>query len=267
MNFYEHHLGDYIRDAAHLSLLEEGAYRRLIDAYYVRERELPAERPEVYKLARAVARPERKAVDYVLDTFFQLTDAGWWHKRCQEEIDRYRAKSETARLSANARWSRSGRNANASADAMRTHPERMSNAYANRMLSSPQSPVPSPQTPETNHQTDVHVYSAWEEAKRAYPPTAGRQDWITGQRNFMRRAGEGTALEQLIDGARRYAAYVEAGGVSNTKFVLSPGRFFGDDDRPWSQDWPLPATRKPTAATFPTTAELEERERAKQRQA
>jgi len=27
MNYYEHHLGDYVRDTAHLSMLEDGACR------------------------------------------------------------------------------------------------------------------------------------------------------------------------------------------------------------------------------------------------
>lgn len=42
MNFYEHHLGDYMRDTAHLSMIEDAAYRRLLDAYYIREAPLPA---------------------------------------------------------------------------------------------------------------------------------------------------------------------------------------------------------------------------------
>lgn len=33
MNYYEHHLGDYYRKAKHLTLLEHGAYRMLLDLY------------------------------------------------------------------------------------------------------------------------------------------------------------------------------------------------------------------------------------------
>ena len=31
MNYYSHHIGDYLTATAHLTLLEHGAYRRLID--------------------------------------------------------------------------------------------------------------------------------------------------------------------------------------------------------------------------------------------
>jgi len=57
MNYYQHHLGDYLRDTAHLSMLEDGAYRRLIDAYYIRERPLPGELREVYRLRPARVLP------------------------------------------------------------------------------------------------------------------------------------------------------------------------------------------------------------------
>lgn len=78
-----------MRDAARLELVEEGAYRRLIDAYYVAEGPLPADRRECYKLAGANKPAERKAVDYVLGKFFDETPDGFRHKRCDLEIAKY----------------------------------------------------------------------------------------------------------------------------------------------------------------------------------
>jgi uncharacterized protein YdaU (DUF1376 family) len=89
MNYYEHHLGDWAKDTVHLTMLEEGAYRRLVDVYYVKEKPLPKAIRDIYKLARAGARPEREAVDAVLREFFQERDDGWHHKRCDEELARY----------------------------------------------------------------------------------------------------------------------------------------------------------------------------------
>lgn len=149
MNFYEHHLGDYVRDTAHLSMLEDGAYRRLLDAYYIKEVPIPAALRDAFRLARAQSKPERDAVQTVLGEFFEETPEGWRHKRCDAEIVRFQEKRRKAQNSANARWgaqqSQSERNANASqkadanayADAMRTQCE--GNAL--------QSPVPSPQSP------------------------------------------------------------------------------------------------------------------------
>lgn len=99
MNYYPHHLGDYLRDTAHLSMLEDGAYRRLIDAYYLREGLLPADEKQICRLVRATSRQEKHAIHVVLLEFFQKLDSGWRHKRCEEELAKIRAKSEKARES------------------------------------------------------------------------------------------------------------------------------------------------------------------------
>lgn len=122
MNYYQHHIGDYARDTVHLSMLEDGAYRRLIDICYSTERPLPADSRAVYRLARAITKQEREAVDVVLAEFFDKGPDGWRQKRCEEEISRAREKSTKARGSAGKRW-HGRRNANA--------PLNDANAYAN----------------------------------------------------------------------------------------------------------------------------------------
>ena len=89
MNYYEHHLGDYIRDTAHLSLLEEGAYRRLIDWYYIQEAPLVLDLSALYKVARAFTKAERRAVECVVGQFFVRQEDGFHQKRADEEIARY----------------------------------------------------------------------------------------------------------------------------------------------------------------------------------
>jgi uncharacterized protein YdaU (DUF1376 family) len=140
MNYYEKHIGDYISDTVSLTMLEDGAYNRLMDQCYQTERPLPLDRKMVYRLARATSTAERKAVDFVVAHFFIETAAGYVQKRIQQEIERYQEKQRKAQASANARWNRPERNANASethdASDMRTHSE--GNAH---------------QTPDTKHQT------------------------------------------------------------------------------------------------------------------
>lgn len=140
MNYYERHLGDYIKDTVSLSMLEDGAYNRLIDQAYQTEEPLPLDVKEVYRMARATSGPERKAVDYVLGKFWTRTDDGYVQKRIQAEIERFQDKQRKAKASADARWNKSKGNANASeshdANGMRTHSE--GNAH---------------QTPDTKHQT------------------------------------------------------------------------------------------------------------------
>ena len=85
MNFYPHHIGDYLTATAHLTWLEDCAYRRLLDVYYSREQSIPADVAQACRLVRATSKDERKAVDTVLREFFTLSD-GWAHGRCDEEI-------------------------------------------------------------------------------------------------------------------------------------------------------------------------------------
>ncbi len=137
MNYYSQHIGDYAKDAGHLSMTEDGAYRRLMDAYYGREEALPIDLKACYKLARATSKPEREAVQYVLAEFFTLEGDGWHQKRCDEEIERFQDKRNKARRSAHARWSTSKQNSGCDADAMRTHSE----GNATRARPTHQSPV------------------------------------------------------------------------------------------------------------------------------
>lgn len=119
MNYYERHIGDYLKDTAHLSLLEHGIYTRLLDVYYTRESALPDD--QVARLIGARSKDEKEALAAVLGEFFQKADAGWAQTRCESEIARYQDKQRKAKASADARWAQTDRNANASPNAMRTH--------------------------------------------------------------------------------------------------------------------------------------------------
>ncbi|WP_374349212.1 YdaU family protein [Chitinimonas sp.] len=94
MNYYERHLGDYARDAGHLSMLEDGAYTRLLDRYYTTETGIAAD--QAHRIARARTREEKAAVDVVLAEFFTLTDGVWINQRAEEEIAKAQAKIKAA---------------------------------------------------------------------------------------------------------------------------------------------------------------------------
>ncbi len=97
MNFYPFHIGDYAQATRHLSLLEHGCYRALLDLYYSRETPLPADVATVQRLACARTREERAAVESVLREFFHETPEGWRHARCDREIEAGKRKQEAAR--------------------------------------------------------------------------------------------------------------------------------------------------------------------------
>ncbi len=97
VNYYQHHLGDYARDAGHLSMLEDGAYRRLLDVYYATEKPLPPSVDACCKLAKCRTPADRKAVRWVLENFFVATPDGHRQKRCDEEIEIAKQRIESAR--------------------------------------------------------------------------------------------------------------------------------------------------------------------------
>lgn len=86
MNYYSFHIGDYLSATAHLSIIEHGAYRRLLDIYYIHESPLPDDVKQIYRLVGARGKEEREAVDSVLAEFFQSTPEGFRHDRCDHEI-------------------------------------------------------------------------------------------------------------------------------------------------------------------------------------
>lgn len=96
MNYYPFHLGDYAKDTAHLTMLEDGAYRRLLDLYYTRERPLPGDPQTIYRLCRARTKPERQAIDAVLQEFFVCTENQFTHNRCEKEIETLKVKKLAA---------------------------------------------------------------------------------------------------------------------------------------------------------------------------
>jgi uncharacterized protein YdaU (DUF1376 family) len=95
VNHYPHHLGDYATGTQGFTMLDHGAYRLLMDAYYSTEQALLAE--DVYAIARAGTAAERKAVEKVLARKFDLRDGRYHHQRIEAELDAYRNRADTAR--------------------------------------------------------------------------------------------------------------------------------------------------------------------------
>ena len=95
MHFYSFNIGDYMSHTLHLSPMEDLAYRRCLDIYYLHEKPLPEDATEV---ARLIRMPEHKPeVVQVLKEFFTHdVGTGYVHKRTDEEITKYQAKIQSA---------------------------------------------------------------------------------------------------------------------------------------------------------------------------
>ena len=95
MNHYPMHPGDYLRDTAHLSIIEDAVYRRILDWLYINERPLPTDSAKVARLMRVIEHQD--AVDAVLNEFLELTADGWVQRRAEREIAEYKARADSAR--------------------------------------------------------------------------------------------------------------------------------------------------------------------------
>lgn len=93
MHHYPFHPGDYMLDTAHLEPMEDLAYRRLLDSYYTSEVHIPLETQSVARRLRLGC----EVIEKVLVEFFERTESGWKHRRCDAEIASYKAMAERNR--------------------------------------------------------------------------------------------------------------------------------------------------------------------------
>ena len=96
MHYYQFNIGDYMSHTRHLSLLEDLAYRRLLDEYYLHERPLNS---GLTGIARQIGMREHEdVVIYILESFFVMKEElmGWTNTRCDHEIQQYRERLSNA---------------------------------------------------------------------------------------------------------------------------------------------------------------------------
>lgn len=192
MKFYPFHLGDYAAHTGHLDPLEDIAYRRLIDMYYLGEQPLVGQ-PE--QLARRIRMREyADVVGRVLVEFFE-EEAGpvWRNTRCDIEIAKYRAMLEGGRKGAVARWGKP------SGDAQ-------GNGGGIGGASPPQTPPNANQEPRTN--TNSSSLRSEEDARKRAKP-APRPEEVSGPvwESFLtlRRAKKAPVTEAAMAGIVREA--------------------------------------------------------------
>ncbi len=114
LHYYQFNIGDYKSHTEHLSEMEDLAYRRLLDWYYLHETPIPLDIGETSRQIRM--RSHTDCIATVLQEYFERTDTGWIQGRADKEIAKMGDKSAKAAESARRRWDKE-------ANAMRTHSE------------------------------------------------------------------------------------------------------------------------------------------------
>lgn len=122
MHYYSHNIADYRKDTLGLTLIEHGAYRQLIDQYYLDEKPLPLDEEILYRLVNARNQDEKYAVRFAIKSFFTKTEDGYVHGRCDAELQKYKSQSEQKSKASRVRWDKE-RNA----DALQTESQPITN--------------------------------------------------------------------------------------------------------------------------------------------
>lgn len=244
MLFYKRHIGDYLRDTLHLSLLEHGAYARLLDLYYTREGALPDD--QVVRLVGARSKQESIAVRSVLLEFFTLKEGDWHHKRCDQEIADAAERTRQARENG----ARGGRP---------KKPDKNPSGFIPDSGNEPEGKLSTIHKPLSKNPEDIRTPSEVaragpgptpEEILAEYPRTTnGNRATALHHIAGLIDSGEATAAE-LLEGTRRYRAFVDAGGRSSPQFVQGPDKFYArtrpGEPAPWAQAWEPPPTKAET---------------------
>lgn len=232
MNYYPFHIGDYASATRHLTWIEDAAYRRLMDVYYVREEPLPSDIRQVYRLVVASTDEQREAVDVVLGEFFELTEDGYRHDRCDAEIHAGNEKKNKASQSAQERWriarekelalqSENARNA----DAMRTHEDDDANASKTPCEGNAPNPNPNPNKKQTTAMP-IGFAEFW----MAYPKKVGKGAAEAAWKKH--RPSLQTCLDSIA-AASRSDAWTKDGG----QFIPNPATWL--NQKRWEDGAPV----------------------------
>lgn len=168
MNFYPFHPGDYMLRTAHLDLIEDLAYRRLLDLYYINEQPLQGEPDAIARVIRM--RSNVTEVAAVLGEFFTQTEAGWQHSHCDQVIGQYQAKAKQA--AENGKRGGRPRKADATPEQSQNNPEETQPVIS---ANPEESGSKTNQEPITNNQNQVD-----QEHVAAEAPTAALDEKATG---------------------------------------------------------------------------------------
>ena len=161
MHYYQYNIADYRKDTSHLSLLEHGCYRQLLDQFYLDEKPLPFDEDKLFRLFNARTEDEKTAIKNVLKDFWTKTEDGYVQGRSKTEIELYKDRLETASKSAKKRWDKGS---------MPTQCQ----PNANPLLTTNHKPITINQEPLTNINTLGDFDLFWS----AYPKKIGKQTAI-----------------------------------------------------------------------------------------
>jgi uncharacterized protein YdaU (DUF1376 family) len=206
MHYFQFHIGDYKSHTHHLTVIEDIAYRRLLDHYYLHE--APIKQRDI---ARQIGmRDHEQEVLSVLNEFFVSTEEGFINARADRAIAEYHGKKEQA--------SKAGK------------------ASAERRLNARSTDV----QPTTNQEPLTTNHKPITIKKTVAPPFGVTesvwQDWIT-----LRKSKKAAVTQTALDGIEREAR--KAGVSLQTALETCCARGWTGFKAEWMEEKMTPAQK------------------------
>lgn len=97
MHYYKFNIGDFDKVTRHLSIIERGLFRDLLDLYMKDEKPVASDMKKLERLLCVKSKAERIALQNVLEDFFALTDDGFYSEFCQAVLDDTTERADASR--------------------------------------------------------------------------------------------------------------------------------------------------------------------------
>ena len=190
MHYYQFHIGDYKSHTHHLSLLEDLAYRRLLDFYFLHEN--PIKHRDI---ARQIGmREHEEDVMTVLNEFFISTADGFVNPRADKEIKQYKEFSVAGKRGAAKRWGTPPNGEaisppNATPIATNNHKPITINQEPDKYICPPSGEPDDAKIPKCEHQAVIDMY-------HKHLPTLRKVEvWNAARQGYLRQRWREVALE------------------------------------------------------------------------
>lgn len=185
--------------------MEDLAYRRLIDEYYLSERPFNGCSTDV---ARHIGMSEQESsVSYVLNRYFVFQDNKWVHERIEKELDSFKSKQEKAVLAGRAS-AESRKNKGNRTDVQRSLNERSTTVQPTKN-----------QEPRTNNQepNNKHTHTEAEEVQPVKPSLEAAVCVLLKSEGIGSVNPQNPTLVKLLKDGADIGMFAEAAKISKDK--------------------------------------------------
>lgn len=204
MHFYKFHIGDYMSHTRHLSLMEDLAYRRLLDFYFLHEQ--PIKHRDA---ARHIGmREHEEDVLTVLNEFFFSTEEGFINTRADKEIAEFRKHQASSAYGAFVRDNPSLKEVASKEEFIANYLTNSIDGYIGALrandvpIKPPSSGDDAPLT--NNHKPVTTNHIKQKTTSVVCPPDVEQQIWDDWKQ--LRKAKKAPVTETVVNSARKEAA-------------------------------------------------------------